>query len=110
MSTPEFKVKQFVKKRMKEAFPHAFQYCPIGGRWGKSGLPDFIYLIQGIFVGIETKAEGNTATVLQLNILNKLSEQGAVVAIVTGKDESKINKIIEVINRRIHETNTFKSR
>jgi hypothetical protein len=111
MSTPEFKVKQFITKRMKEHFPNAFKYCPIGGRWGKSGLPDFIYLIQGIFVGIEAKAEGNKATPLQISILQKLSEQGAIVAIVTGKDESKINKIIEAVNnRRIREINSFESR
>lgn len=107
--TPEGKVKQFVTKRLKEAFPNAFKYCPIGGRWSKSGLPDFIYLIQSVFVGIETKAEGNRATPLQLNILHKLADQGAVVAIVTGKDESKMSKLIIEIKRRIslHEANTI---
>ena len=101
MSTPEGKVKTFISNYMKKNFPDAFKYCPPSGRFGRAGLPDFIYLIDGVFVGIEAKADNGYVTDLQLNTLNRLKTCGAVVAIVRGKDVQKMESIRDEILRRI---------
>jgi trehalose-6-phosphatase len=101
MSTPEAKIKTFISSYMKREFPNAWKYCPAGGFYGKAGLPDFLYLIDGILVGIEAKAEGGVPTTLQLITLKKMRDCGAIVAIVTGKDLDKMEKIKNVILLRL---------
>jgi hypothetical protein len=105
--TPEGKVKIWIDKVMKDNFPMAFRYRPPGtARFGRNGMPDLTYLIRvneywSIYVAIEAKVEGNTATGLQMKTLKELAGQGAVAAIVTGKDTAKMERIIHEINRRL---------
>jgi len=110
MSTPEFKVKAFIKQKMKEWFPNALSYSPPGGRFGKAGMPDHLYFIPGsddvcIVTAIEAKAEGNTATPIQLNSLRKFVKCGAIGAVVTGKDIGHLERIRIEIVRRIRNAN-----
>lgn len=91
--TAEGKVKMFVRKFMREHFPDHFYYSPMGGAFGKSGMPDHIYLINGILVCIEIKADKGKLSALQEQTLKQLSKQGALCAVVYGKDEAKMNKI-----------------
>ena len=106
-STPEGKVKLWIDKVMKEAYPHAFRYRPPGvGRFGRNGMPDLTYLIKAnelfsVYVAIEAKVPGNVPTGLQMKTLKELASQGAVAAVVTGKDTAKMERIINEVNRRI---------
>ena len=95
--TAEGKVKMFVRKFMREHFPDHFYYSPMGGAFGKSGMPDHIYLINGILVGIEIKADKGKLSALQEQTLKQLSKQGALCAVVYGKDEAKMLRIKEAI-------------
>ena len=106
MSTPEGKIKQFITNRMRTWFPNAIKYCPPAGVYGKSGMPDFLYFIKAndkacVVVAIEAKAEGNTATQIQMHTLVKLKEQGVISAIVTGKDEEYMERIRDEVLLRI---------
>ena len=68
--TPEKKVKQKVKKILKEL---SCYYCtPATGGYGSSGVPDFIVSYRGKFIGIECKANGNKPTALQEKNLNDI--------------------------------------
>lgn len=91
--TPEGKVKLYIKKFMKIHFPNAWQYCPMGGPFGKSGAPDFLYLIDGILVGIEAKADKGKLSAIQELTLKQMSAQGALCAVVYGRDEAKMQRI-----------------
>ena len=91
--TPEGKVKMFVRKFMRDHFPGHFYYSPMGGAFGKSGMPDHIYLWKGVLIGIEIKADGGRLSQLQEQTLKQMAAQGALCAVVYGKDEAKMNKI-----------------
>jgi hypothetical protein len=110
MSTPEGKVKDFIKHRMEGWFPSAFKYSPPGGKYGKAGMPDHIWFIKAtdescVVVAIEAKAEGNTVTPLQLQTLTKFKQLGCVVAIVEGKDEEIMLRVKNEVLRRLRVAN-----
>lgn len=106
--TAEGKVKIFVRKFMNTNFPGIFYYSPMGGAFGKSGMPDHIYLFKGILIGIEIKADGGRLSQLQEQTLKQMAAQGALCAVVYGKDEAKMNKIkaaiIAELDRRANVT------
>lgn len=91
--TPEGKVKMFVRKYMREHFPNHFYYSPMGGAFGKAGMPDHLYLWNGILIGIEIKADKGRLSELQSQTLKQMAEQGALCAVVYGKDIDKMNRI-----------------
>ena len=91
---------------MKKWFPEAFVYSPPGGRFGKAGMPDHLWIIKAadkacVVVCIEAKADGNEVTQIQMHTLIKLKEQGCICAIVTGKDEDYMMRIRDEVLRRI---------
>jgi hypothetical protein len=49
----EKKIKEKVKKLLKKY--NVFYFMPAASVYGKSGIPDFVCCINGVFVGIETK-------------------------------------------------------
>ena len=91
--TPEGKVKMFVRKFMQKHYPGHFYYSPMGGAFGKAGMPDHLYLWNGILVGIEIKADGGRLSQLQEQTLKQMSAQGALCAVVYGRDEAKMQRI-----------------
>ena len=95
--SPEGKVKLYIKKFMKTHFPNAWQYCPMGGPFGKSGAPDFLYLIEGILIGIEAKADKGRLSAIQELTMKQMSAQGALCAVVYGKDDEKMMLIKSAI-------------
>ena len=99
--TPEKKVKEKVKKILKEL---SCYYCmPSTGGYGSSGVPDIIACYQGRFIGIECKANGNKPTDLQqknlTDILNSLGQSLVIdennidmLKLFIQTNESNINK------------------
>ena len=110
MTTPENRVKAFIDQRMKIWYPDAVKYSPPGGRFGKAGFPDRLWFIRAndlicVVVAIEAKALGNEATQMQIHTLTKLEGQGVLTAIITGRDEERMDKIREGIQYRIRRAN-----
>lgn len=60
-NTPEGKVKDGVKKFLKER--GAWFFMPVSNGMGQAGIPDFIICYKGVFVAIETKAPGKLKNV-----------------------------------------------
>ena len=54
--TPEGRVKEAVKRRLKAL--GAYYYMPVSNGMGRVGAPDFIVCLDGRFIAIETKAPG----------------------------------------------------
>lgn len=99
--TPEAKVKKFIKNYMYDAFPGLWYYAPPGTMFGKVGVPDHFYMWNGVFIAIEAKADDGRLTSMQTKQLTHLKEQGAVVAVVRGRDLDKMNMIKDAILARI---------
>jgi Holliday junction resolvase len=78
--TPEVKVKDKIKKILKE---HGVYYVmPIGSGYGKAGVPDFVCCYKGFFIGIEAKAGMAQPTQLQLNNLTAITRANGVSMIL----------------------------
>ena len=104
--TPEGKVKMYVRKFMREHFPGHFYYSPMGGAFGKAGMPDHLYLWNGILICIEIKAEKGKLSTLQEETLKQMAAQGAICAVVYGKDEAKMLRIkAATLNEHAKRTN-----
>jgi Holliday junction resolvase len=78
--TPEAKVKAKVVDVLKDE--GAYYFFPATGGYGRSGVPDIVACINGLFIGIECKAGSNKPTALQVRELERIRTAGgcAVVA------------------------------
>jgi hypothetical protein len=79
-STPEKKVKDKVKKILKDNGVYFFS--PVTGGYGSSGVPDIVGCCKGRFIGIETKAGGGKPTALQEKNLMEIVDKGGVAILV----------------------------
>jgi Holliday junction resolvase len=79
-STPEKKVKDNVKKILKDS--GAYFFSPVTGGYGSSGVPDIVCCYKGKFIGIETKAGSGKPTALQEKNLMEIAEKGGVAILV----------------------------
>jgi Holliday junction resolvase len=97
--TPESKVKKRVVVVLKK---HGIYYFfPATGGFGRSGVPDIIGCWEGMFFGIECKANGGKPTELQKAEMSKISNAGGVVFVVdetNATEEYIVGKLM--FNRR----------
>ena len=73
-------LKEKVKAICKEQ--GAWYGMPVAGPYGRAGLPDFMILHRGCFMGIETKTEKGKATKLQQVALDAITAAGGVGMVV----------------------------
>ena len=86
--TPEAKVKAKIKKILTA---HGVYYAmPIGTGFGNSGVPDFLCCVNGNFLAIEAKANGNKPTALQYKHINNIKDAGGCAIVV---DETNIDNL-----------------
>lgn len=80
--TPEGRVKDDVKKRLKQH--DIWYFCPMQNGFGVVGIPDFICCINGHFLAIETKAPGkaNNTTPNQDRVIKEIREHWGTVLII----------------------------
>lgn len=78
--TPEAKVKEKIKKILKE---HDVYFAmPMGTGYGNSGVPDFLCCVSGKFVAIEAKAGKGIPTALQEKNLRDVKTAGGTALVV----------------------------
>lgn len=80
MATPEAKVKAKVKALL--AKHKVYYFMPATHGYGSSGVPDIVACMQGKFIGIETKANGNAPTALQIKNLMSIVDNGGISLII----------------------------
>lgn len=86
--TPEAKVKDKIKKILKE---HNIYYAmPMGTGYGNAGVPDFLCCVRGNFLAIEAKANGGKTTALQDKNLHEIREAGGTALVI---DENNLGKL-----------------
>lgn len=96
---PEARVKTWLKRVLHKLWPDHWYFMPVQSGRGKHGIPDYIGCIPlviqerhvgmriGVFVAIETKAEGNFATPLQVEQISQIRKAGGCAAVLTGTGE-----------------------
>lgn len=90
MATPEGKVKDKVKKLLKQY--GVYWHCPVMNGLGAPSL-DFICCVRGRFFGIETKAGDKQATPRQESTMADIRKAGGYCFLVneaTGLDELEV--------------------
>ena len=83
MATPEGKVKDGVKKLLKQY--GAYWHMPVQTGYGAPAL-DFHACHRGYYLGIETKAAGKKLTKRQAFIADEIRNAGGEVLVVNGDD------------------------
>lgn len=104
--TPEAKVKKEVRDLLKARFPDAYVFTPATGGYGKSGVPDIVCSINGWFIGIECKANGNKPTKLQLHNLEQIAASGGTSFVV---DDTSLG-VFDIYLASNHTSNIIKGR
>lgn len=78
--TPEAKVKASVVKLLKKH--EVYYFFPATHGFGRSGVPDIICCMKGIFVAIECKAGKGKTTALQDRELKRIKENKGIAFVV----------------------------
>jgi Holliday junction resolvase len=94
-ATPESKVKDKVKKILKEY--GAYYAMPVASGFGHAGVPDILACYKGQFLGIECKANGGKATALQLSNLEQIRKAGGVSMIIDELSIPHLTAILDTI-------------
>ena len=94
--TPEAKVKAKIKEVLK--MERIYYAMPIGTGYGNSGVPDFLCCVNGRFLGIEAKANGNKPTDLQKKNLKDIESSGGYVAVIN-ENLSDLQYLAELIKQ-----------
>jgi len=97
----EAKVKQWAKRVLTKELPDVWLYCPIGGPFGKSGVPDQIGLWRGVYFAIEYKKDATKhPTKIQMAQLKHLERQGCIACVLKGKNSERLNSLLSVIKEK----------
>jgi hypothetical protein len=94
MLTPERKVKDKVKKVLKEL--GAYYAMPATGGYGSSGVPDFLVCYRGRFFGLECKANGGKTTALQEKNLEDIRKNDGVAFVVGEHNVGNLRELLIV--------------
>jgi len=103
MATPEGKVKDRIKKELKQL--GAFIYMPVPSGFGVRGVPDFLACYQGLFIGIEAKAPGRrgqaNAGLSKLQVIKRkeILDAGGLYFTIDGED-GDIEAMLDIIQSR----------
>jgi Holliday junction resolvase len=78
--TPEAKVKASVVKLLKKY--EVYYFFPATHGFGRSGVPDIVCCMNGIFVAIECKAGKSKTTALQDREIKRIRENKGIAFVV----------------------------
>ena len=93
-ATPEKKVKQAVEAVLKQE--DVYYFFPATHGYGRSGVPDIVGCVNGLFLGIECKANGGKPTALQVRELERIRQRNGVAVVV---DETNLDMLLPLIRK-----------
>lgn len=105
-STPENKVKKWLKYAMNNRYQDSWCYAPPGGPFGQIGVSDFMWVIKAgrfnVVVVIEVKSDKfMIPTVPQVRFLKTMMGLNCVSALMRGKDQDRLDAVFKAIDTRI---------
>jgi hypothetical protein len=97
MPTPESRVKAALDRMLKAE--RVWFYPPQAGPFGSAGIPDRVAVVDGLFLGIECKADATKKpTALQLKCMADIEAAGGKCFVVY--DKATIEQVREWIHAR----------
>ena len=94
MATPEKAVKAKVKAVLESE--GVYYFMPPANGFGRSGVPDIVACVNGLFFGIECKANGNKPTALQIREIEAIRRNNGVAVVV---DETNWDMVRDMVRR-----------
>lgn len=92
-STPEAKVKEKIKKILKEH--NVYFAMPMGTGYGNSGVPDFLCCVNGKFLAIEAKAGKGIPTALQEKNMRDIKAAGGTALVVNETNFEELKECLK---------------
>jgi hypothetical protein len=92
--TPERIVKDKVTSVLKSE--EVYYFFPATHGYGRSGVPDIIACVNGFFLAIETKANGNKPTALQIREIETIRRNNGVAVVV---DETNWDMVRDLVKK-----------
>lgn len=93
-ATPEKKVKDKVVSVLKAE--GVYYFFPATHGFGRSGVPDVVCCVNGFFLAIECKANGNKPTALQVREIEAIRRVNGVAVVV---DETNWDMLPDLIRK-----------
>jgi Holliday junction resolvase len=91
-ATPEKKVKDKVVGILKEA--GAYYFFPATHGFGRSGVPDIVACVSGMFLAVECKAGKNKPTALQVREIESIRRCGGVAIVVNEENWDMVRELV----------------
>lgn len=93
-ATPEKKVKAKIVDILKRE--GVYYFFPATHGFGRSGVPDIICCVNGFFLAIEVKANGNKPTLLQIREIESIRSHNGVAVVA---DETNYDMLPDIIRK-----------
>jgi Holliday junction resolvase len=91
--TPEAKVKASVVKLLKKH--NIYHFFPATHGFGRSGVPDIICCMNGLFVAIECKAGKGKTTALQDRELKRINAARGVTFVINENNQQTLEVFVK---------------
>ena len=98
-ATPEKKVKDKVKALLTSEGVYFFMPATHG--FGRSGVPDIVACVNGLFLAIETKAGTNKPTALQVREIETIRRNNGVAVVVNEENWDMVRELIRKLKATI---------
>lgn len=97
--TPEAAVKAKVVAVLKDE--GVYYFFPATHGYGRSGVPDIIACVNGLFVGIECKAGNNKPTALQVRELERIRQANGCALVVNEENWEMVRPLVHSMRATI---------
>ena len=94
MATPEKAVKAKVKNVLESE--GVYYFMPPANGFGRSGVPDIVACVNGLFLAIECKAGTNKPTALQVREIESIRRNNGVAVVV---NEANWDMVRDMVRR-----------
>lgn len=99
--TPEGKVKDKVVSVLKDE--DVYYFFPATHGYGRSGVPDIVCCVGGMFVGIECKAGTNKPTALQEREMGRIRAAGGVTLVCNEDTCEGVRPLVHKLKAQAHD-------
>lgn len=96
-ATPEKRVKDKVVSVLKTE--GAYYFFPATHGYGRSGVPDIVACVSGLFLAIECKAGKNKITALQAQEIQSIRKADGVAVVVNEENWDMLPELIRKMKR-----------
>jgi Holliday junction resolvase len=99
MATPEKAVKAKVKTVLESE--GVYYFMPPANGFGRSGVPDIVACVNGLFLAIECKAGTNKPTALQVREIESIRRNNGVAVVVNEANWDMVRELVKKLKATI---------